>query len=75
MFTFDVFLVYHSLGNWVTGIALFIFWVIPQEFKAFHITFYKIQNISMLNMFTFDVFYLFHLLGQSVMGIIDLFIF
>ena len=31
VFMFEVFSVCHSLGQSVTGIALFIFWLIPQE--------------------------------------------
>ena len=45
MFTYDMFSVCHSLGQFVMGIALFIFGLIPQEYSLRR-KFYK--NICML---------------------------
>ena len=41
MLTFDVFSVCHSHGQSVTGIALFMFWHIPQEYSFSQIKFFK----------------------------------
>ena len=54
MFTFDVFLVWHSLGQSVMGIiTLFILWLISPEYSLSQ---------------KFDVLPVCHSLGLSVMG-------
>ena len=63
-YIFVVFSVRHSLGQSVTDIALFIFWLISQI--AFPRKSNKMQNTYLLDLFTFVVFSVCHSLGQSV---------
>ena len=73
MVPFEVISVCQSRGQSVTGSqsrgALYILWLIPQEYGSSQKFDKLYNNYSLLNMFTFDVFSICHSLGRWVMGI------
>ena len=46
IFTFDAFSFCHSLGQSVTGIKMFIFWLIPEEYGIQRKFVYTTENMS-----------------------------